>query len=427
MYVEKTVIISCAGKGSRLKFNIPKCLVQVNGKTIIERQLEQLKDIDDIIVVVGFKGDEVIEYVKSINSKVRFVYNNNYEHTATGASFTIGSKLANNDFIIALDGDLLVHPKDMERILQIDEEFVCGEIPHTDEPVYMQLNDKMETINFNRDSGDLEWAGLAGIKKQNITPNKWYVCNIMEELMPIKAVTIRAREIDTIHDYNEATRWIKNNYDDNKIIDEFFRKRFNLEDNYIVSRYSKNNRDEFDFNFILKYLSDNTTVLDLGCGTGVLEEKLAPYVKQIIGVDKYQEFIERAFRADNIEYIVSELSQLNISEKYDLVLLFGVSMYLSDNEFDKLIDKIILLMKKQSTLIVKNQWGVDEEVIINKFSEELQSIYYAKYRKLADICKYLSNKGFSVQVHDIYPPNLNKWSTTHEYALVLKRSDKNEN
>lgn len=212
--MEKSIVISCAGRGSRLGFNIPKCLVSVDGKKIIERQLEQLKNVDDIIIVVGYKSDEVIEFVKSLDCKVRFVENNNWENTATGASFSIGAQLAKNDFVISLDGDLLVHPLDMEKILNVDEEFVCGEIVHTDNPVFLITDNKNKALDFNRESGDLEWSGLAGIKKANIKKEKWYVCDIMQEILPVKAITIRAREIDTINDYNEAERWIKNNYDD---------------------------------------------------------------------------------------------------------------------------------------------------------------------------------------------------------------------
>ena len=54
-------------------------------------------------------------------------------------------------------------------------------------------------------------------------------------------------------------------------IDEFFRKRFDIEDNYIASRYTKNDRAIYDVEFIKQFISEKSTRLDLGCGKGMLE------------------------------------------------------------------------------------------------------------------------------------------------------------
>ncbi len=39
-----------------------------------------------------------------------------------------------NKYILSLDGDLLVHPEDMEIILACDHEFISGGVPGTDDP-----------------------------------------------------------------------------------------------------------------------------------------------------------------------------------------------------------------------------------------------------------------------------------------------------
>lgn len=204
-------------------------------------------------------------------------------------------------------------------------------------------------------------------------------------------------------------------------IDNFFRKRFDIEDNYITSRYTKNDRAIYDVEFIKKFINKKSTILDLGCGTGILEEPLSPLVAKIVGVDKYQEFLDKAYKADNIQYIASSFSDLNIEEKYDLILLFGLTMYLSDEELDDLLKKVINAMNEKSIFIIKNQFGIEKEVIVDNFSENLQCFYYAKYRKLADMCKIIQEHGFSYEIIDIYPDYINKYKNTHEYALVLKR------
>lgn len=211
--MKKTIVISCAGMGTRLGKNMPKCLIDIDGKTLIERNLEHLNDIDEIIVVVGYKKDEVINKVKQYSDNIKFVENIDYEKTSTGASFTLGAKAARNDYIIALDGDLLMHPNDLENIIKnVDYEFIGGVIPSTEDPVYIEVQDN-KAIGFNRTSGDYEWSGIAGIYKNNIVDGKWYVFNILEEILPAKIYPVRAREIDTPNDYNEAIRWMKNNYD----------------------------------------------------------------------------------------------------------------------------------------------------------------------------------------------------------------------
>lgn len=45
---EITIIISCAGMGTRLGIGSTKALVNINGKPLIIHQLEQLKEYDDI-------------------------------------------------------------------------------------------------------------------------------------------------------------------------------------------------------------------------------------------------------------------------------------------------------------------------------------------------------------------------------------------
>lgn len=214
--------------------------------------------------------------------------------------------------------------------------------------------------------------------------------------------------------------------DISKTIDEFFRKRFNIKDNYIASRYTKNDRAFYDTEFIKQFINKSTKVLDLGCGTGILEEQLAPLVAKIIGIDKYQEFLNRAFKAPNVQYIASSFSDYNIEEQFDLILLFGLTMYLSDEELEDLLKKVANAMNEKSIFIIKNQFGIEEEVVVNNYSEGLQCFYYAKYRKLADMCKMVQDHGFSCEVVDIYPAYVNKYKNTHEFALVLKRKKKND-
>ena len=62
-----SVVILAAGKGTRAypyTREIPKSLLEVDGKTILQRNIEILRDqvgIRDVLIVVGYKADLIEE------------------------------------------------------------------------------------------------------------------------------------------------------------------------------------------------------------------------------------------------------------------------------------------------------------------------------------------------------------------------------
>ena len=75
-------IILAAGMGKRLKEltkNNTKCMVRVNGVTLIERMLSQLQEyqLSRIIIVVGYEGQKLIDYVKSLGIQTPIVFIDN--------------------------------------------------------------------------------------------------------------------------------------------------------------------------------------------------------------------------------------------------------------------------------------------------------------------------------------------------------------
>lgn len=207
-----TIVISCAGMGSRLGIGSTKALVEICGKPLIIHQLEMLKDFQDICIVVGYQADKVMKLVSEYRSDVRFAFNHEYKTTGTGASLS-KALIAANEYIVTLDGDLLVHPKDLKDFLTLDYECIAGCLPSTDNPVLMKINNNT-VINFSRQEGDLEWTGLAKIKTEHLTPGNGHVYQMLEHLLPLPVKLIRSKEIDTMNDYENAVRWINNNYSD---------------------------------------------------------------------------------------------------------------------------------------------------------------------------------------------------------------------
>lgn len=208
-----TIIISCAGMGTRLGIGTTKALVDVNGKPLIIHQLEALKDYDDIRIVVGYQAEKVISVVKEYRNDISFAFNYDYETTGTAASFSKGIVGARK-YSVAFDGDLLVNPDDLKMFLEYDGECIGGCEPTTDNPVLMSLNDKHQVVEFSRDHGDLEWTGLAKIKTERLLPGDKHVYMMLEPLMPIDVLKIRTKEIDTQNDYENALKWVQNGFND---------------------------------------------------------------------------------------------------------------------------------------------------------------------------------------------------------------------
>lgn len=197
---EKSVVISCAGIGSRLGLGLTKALVQINGNTLISWQLKLFKDVKDVRIVIGFQGGEIIEEVRKYRDDVIFCYNHRYFETKTGASYYLGARHANHE-TLEWDGDLLVHPDDVKKLLATSGEFICYADKTSDDAVFVQTNENGDVLCFSREQGDYEWTGPACMNKQHLIYSTQNVFNMFEPYCPMKGIKVRAYDIDTYNDY----------------------------------------------------------------------------------------------------------------------------------------------------------------------------------------------------------------------------------
>lgn len=109
-------IILAAGIGSRLGNPRPKPLTQLTtGELIMSRQVEYLQQVvsvDDILVVVGFKKDLIMEEF----SELTYVFNNLYDRTNTSKSLLKAMKKVGSDDVIWLNGDVVFDAQVLDRI-----------------------------------------------------------------------------------------------------------------------------------------------------------------------------------------------------------------------------------------------------------------------------------------------------------------------
>lgn len=122
------VIILAAGQGTRLRpltDNCPKCMVEVNGKSIIERQLETMYACgiaeDDITIIAGYRNDVLREKFK--NTKLNFIVNDEYETTNMVCSLMCARNIMEleNDILISY-GDIIYKEEVLKKILNAEND-----------------------------------------------------------------------------------------------------------------------------------------------------------------------------------------------------------------------------------------------------------------------------------------------------------------
>lgn len=118
-------VILAAGMGRRLgeltKGNT-KCMVEVNGVTLIDRLLGQLSalDLKRVVIVVGYEGEKLVNYIGDrFNDKFEIVFINNpiYDKTNNIYSLALAREQLVEDDTILLESDLIFDDRMFSLIL----------------------------------------------------------------------------------------------------------------------------------------------------------------------------------------------------------------------------------------------------------------------------------------------------------------------
>lgn len=117
-------LILAAGMGKRLKeltSDNTKCMVKVNGVTLIERMLGQLDklNLSRVVIVVGYKKEKLIDYIKTLHIKtpICFVENPIYDRTNNIYSLALAKKYLVQEDTILLESDLIFEDSILEDLV----------------------------------------------------------------------------------------------------------------------------------------------------------------------------------------------------------------------------------------------------------------------------------------------------------------------
>ena len=117
-------IILAAGVSRRLyplTYEIPKCLIEVGAKPILNHQLEALQSsgITDIIMVVGYYREAIMSHVQSQFPDINFefVINHHYFETNTAYSLRLCNESVNGDSFVLMNADVLYPKEVLNRVI----------------------------------------------------------------------------------------------------------------------------------------------------------------------------------------------------------------------------------------------------------------------------------------------------------------------
>ena len=204
--IDKTAVILCGGKGSRLGElgkKMPKTLVKVQGKPILWYILKSLKknNFNHFILPVGFKGQQIIKY---LNNNIEFK-NFNIDIISTGINNSIAQRIyrikkhiKSEDFLI-LNGDAIFYAN-LSEILKKhknkkkDISFICCEAEADFGTVGVIKN---KVVNFqrgldfssvstgNRNLKSYVYSGMSIINKKVLAENFKNYENFEKDFYPI--------------------------------------------------------------------------------------------------------------------------------------------------------------------------------------------------------------------------------------------------
>ena len=115
------VIILAAGQGKRLRpltDDVPKCMIELFGKTILKHQLDVFQEcgIENIQVVTGYKS-ELINY-----PDIECIKNTNFEKSNMMESLFCAREYFTDSTIISY-GDIIYEKRVLQRLIDSEEDF----------------------------------------------------------------------------------------------------------------------------------------------------------------------------------------------------------------------------------------------------------------------------------------------------------------
>ncbi|MBQ4388316.1 MAG: phosphocholine cytidylyltransferase family protein [Prevotella sp.] len=138
-------VILAAGMAKRLRpltDTKPKCLLEVGGRTLLERTVRAMQQagITEFVVVTGYRAGQIRSFLEHLDTPARlekphftFLHNADYEHNNNIYSLWMAGQVVRGREFLLMDSDILCDPAAVARIASEPESALalnrheCGE------------------------------------------------------------------------------------------------------------------------------------------------------------------------------------------------------------------------------------------------------------------------------------------------------------
>lgn len=156
-------------------------------------------------------------------------------------------------------------------------------------------------------------------------------------------------------------------------------------------------------------LRNGDSVLDVGCGTGVLVEYILKFIGQkgsYLGVDISSKMIERAKEKykgiKNVNFICNDVLELSFEDCFDAIICYSVFPHIDDKE--AAIKKFYRMLKKGGKLAIAHSQSRDEINNLHKnLPEPVKNHFLPPMDEIIDMChRSKLSSIFSVDSHEMF-------------------------
>ena len=221
-----TVVIPAAGMGRRMKSYGPKCLIDVGGISIIERQIRMIVSAypnAEIILVSGFHSNQVRDKLKR-KYPIRIVNNHRYEDTNVLYSISLGLQASLRNKVLIVYGDLVFDREAIRGFFGTESKVLVDHQDKFNEKEVGVLHNGNEVTNFSYGL-EKKWgqiAFLCGREREFFeeiankeSTEKWFgyeaLNHVLEQggkLSPIERDGLSIVDVDSVRDIEKARKII---------------------------------------------------------------------------------------------------------------------------------------------------------------------------------------------------------------------------
>ena len=181
---------------------------------------------------------------------------------------------------------------------------------------------------------------------------------------------------------------------------------------------------EIDYlNERLKSENERIRILDLGSGHGELSRLITKKGDNLLGVDFIPDYSNSFNARDNHLFTCSNVVDFVSNQEFDLVLFMGVVQFLEIEEELRVYEQISTMLSENGIAVIKSQVGIEDEIIINEYSDALKAEYSSRYPHISQQSNAVS-KFLNIKEVIEYPSSFNHFPNSKHVAFICKNKGK---